>query len=569
MANLDAKQIISRAGTLKSQWGARETATKIWYQQLQMVDDLATKNLESFTSNDPRTFYNLAMFLLCSDNIPHKIPTEGLDRQQIQGTSQLEKAFQLQWDRIMRTSRGAGKPRFLRDLVGLMLVTGWYAVQAYGDKNGFHAEVWHPLQVFPEFEPEGVGSELSVHSLAECAHIYTISVAQAKRKLFNHPDWNQNVKLPTNLNSKVTVYDYWYWDKSSPWNAIIMDKEFVKEPTPHTELPGIPIVTAPVGGLPDRGVIDQSSTWTGHIGEGIFATNEKVLQSFNKQMTFIMQLLRDTAQSRWYEKSASGQKILSEEDIYKRGAIIRMGLQDDVGMVLPPTLPTELRTNLFDTGNMIQRGALPYTLYGNLQQQISSVMMTQIAASANQVLGPYHEGLEDCLTDIDAIWLWQIRNNKAQLPNFRLSPNIPNDSQFQVKYEINIPGDVISRATVARMLNPNFRLSATRIMDEFFPEIDNPLDEQSTVMAEDALAHPMAQNINLIKSFKDQANALREVGDQETAMLYESVAEQLKQQMAQAGQGASSSQPRQRAPMQQVQPTEATQPFNPADAGVV
>ncbi|KKK85952.1 hypothetical protein LCGC14_2768120, partial [marine sediment metagenome] len=103
----------------------------------------------------------------------------------------------------------------------------------------------------------------------------------------------------------------------------------------------MPIYVAPVGGLPDMGSLTEgmiptySSTlklhtqevsterWKAELGQSIIATNEHIYRTWNKWWSFSLQLLRDTAQPRIFERSRSGKAIVKPEDVFRRGAIFR------------------------------------------------------------------------------------------------------------------------------------------------------------------------------------------------------------------------------------------------------
>lgn len=240
-----------------------------------------------------------------------------------------------------------------------------------------------------------------------------------------------------------------------------------------------------------------------------------------------MQLLRDTAQPRTFERSTSGKQIVNPQDWYRRGAHFRMGPQDEIGFVQPPAIPVELRSSQLDMEAMMQRGGPSWAMFGAVQQQLSAFVMSQIAASANQISKPYHQAVVDVLTDIDNLWLEQIRNFNYKPYGRALPPELPDDIKMSADYEIRIPGDLVNRATTARMLNPNFELSYIRVLEELFPDIKNPIEEKARIRADEAERHPVRATIALIESFRQEAEMLRAAGESRAAMLYEKAADRV------------------------------------------
>jgi hypothetical protein len=568
---MTATDLSTEAGELKSFWSPRVNIVKKWYELLQMKDTLSQKNMESFVGNDPRTFYNLAMYLLTRPRIPHRIPVEGLNPIQVKATSELESFITRQWKRHNRMNRGAGRGTWLNELTSLMLVTGWYSVFCPAHPRGTIADIWHPLETFPEFDSSNPEEgDLPIMNLLRAAHIYQIDVTTARRKILSK-GWN-DVTLPP--RGAVELIDYWWLgeEDARPYNCIIINKQFAKPPEVYNDLPGIPLVCGPVGGLPDRGVIIPGNDWKARTGESVLATNENVFNQYNRQMSFLVQLLRDFSQARWYQKTQDGRQILTTENIFKRGAVFYLGPNDEIGMLHPPSIPVEARTNLFDTRGMIQRGGFPDAMFGNLQQQMAAHVMAQVADSAQQILSPFHQGIMLVHEDVDNIWLWQLRNGLTiQQGNmsYSLSPDIPNDAEFEVDYRIEIPGAMVAKATVARMLNPQFRLSTMTIFDLMFPEILDPIAEYSRALADDSLQHPVNRAIDLYKALRENAQLAEQAQDGDLTQVYNAAAETIKQQITSgAGMQLNSGQQSQVRPSRNVLTPETMSP-SMADEGVM
>ncbi|GAG96097.1 unnamed protein product, partial [marine sediment metagenome] len=112
---------------------------------------------------------------------------------------------------------------------------------------------------------------------------------------------------------------------------------------------------------------------------------------------------------------ASNKQIVKPGEWNKRGAHFKMGPQDEVGFVTPPPIPMELRSSQLDMEAMMQRGGPSWAMFGNIQQQLTAYVMSQISASANQITKPFHQGIIDCITDIDNFWHQLVKNNKYKI----------------------------------------------------------------------------------------------------------------------------------------------------------
>ena len=155
---------------------------------------------------------------------------------------------------------------------------------------------------------------------------------------------------------------------------------------------------------------------------------------------------------------------------------------------------------MFDYQNMLQRGMFPWVLYGNLQMQLTGVAMSQIASAALQVLTPYQLAIKGLLTDIDNFWMLSMKETGSRPAGFKMPKDLKEIPLFDVDFNIDIPGFLVQRATAARMLDPNFKLSTTTVMDMLFPEVKNPLLEQARVQKDEADKNPISLLIAMISS---------------------------------------------------------------------
>jgi hypothetical protein len=516
----DATEIKKQCDALEKAWGPRNDKVGKWYDILLMVDEFAQEGMESFVSNDPKTSYNMALHMLC-DEIPHRIPTDNIDTKLINDASAVEDMIERAWRSVHDRNRLAGRQGWLREHASNILATGWYSVFAFVDQTGFYADIWNPVEVYPDWDDRG---------LIKCARKYVIAKLSIMRKVLVN-GW----KYDGEPNKDETLYNFWWIEDAKPgatpqvMNAVVIGDQLVKPPTAEP-FSRIPIFISPVGGLPYKGSIKKDDTWRERVGESYVAANEVVYRQYNKQWTFSSQLLRDTAQPRWFEQSRDG-NILSKENMFKRGAIFKGGPEDKISAVPMPPMPIELRTDRIDIQGMLQRGNLPWSLSGDLSGAISGYMMSQVAASAKQILQSYHQAIKDSMTDIDNFWMKLVMEHSFNPFEIKL-PKIDPSFEMVADYSIKVPGDVVQRATVARMICPDFRLSKSTTMDLLFPEIKNPIKEDALARKDAALSSEMAIKINLIAAFRSNAIELRELKDTVQADLYDKAADLMEQELS-------------------------------------
>lgn len=544
--------VITRCKTLQSFWSPRNAAMKKWYKLIEMVDELKTEKMESFVGNDPRALYNLILHLLDVE-IPHRIKDYNMtDLNIVAAVAEVSRYFRTHWkDAQDRFRHSNPRHSLMRTFIGFMLATGWYSMFSIMGDDGklTFKEPWNPMEVYPMWD--------AVMGLSEVAHIYSISSVSAVNMAKTH-GWTLSSPykqwIATN-SSDITIYDYWWTEisdvfpfVSAVWNAIVIEDTLVK--AERTRFKRIPVYVGPVGGLPDMGSLteggittysstlklqeqDTSTTerWKAELGQSIIATNENIYRTWNKWWSFSLQLLRDTAQPRIFERSRQGKAIVRPEDVFKRGAIFRGGPDDSVDFIGAPPIPLELRSTQLDLEAMMQRGGVSWAMYGSVAGQISSYVMSQIAASANQVMKPFHQAIIDALSDMDNDDLQDIKERGLKPYGWKYPKDLPVEAKVSAEYEVEIPGDLIQRATTARMLDPDFRLSYSYVMGKLFPDIGNPMQERAQQLADVAALHPSNSMIALIRYYDQQAAFLRLHGDARGAQLYELMAQMAMQQL--------------------------------------
>ena len=544
--------IVERCVTLKKNWTDRDKKFTEWYDILKLMDTLAQEGMESVATNDPRTGYNLAKHLLISMTIADKVPSEQLTPEQAVAVSYLESFVTKRWQDQERRYRTIGRQSWIGELFSWMLTLGWYSVFSMVTKDEIWAEVWSPAECYPEFGTEG---------LIEHARIYTLSAAAANRKV-KVMGW----KIGSSFTGPVDFYDHWTFDEDgSVVNAIVAGGEFVKEPVKDvymSKLGKLPVFTSPIGGLPNMGGTRKS------FGESIVATNEDLNLNYNKMRSFLQQAARTAAQPHWLELSSGETPIANEALMDRWGSVLHGQPGDSVTPLQTPQIPVELTNILYTYQNELQRGSFPYAVFGNIQQQMSYLAMANVASASLQVLTPYIEAYKGLRSDLDNFWSDMLLVNKLKPYKFDAPQNIPEGDMrmFDVDATVEIPGYLIQRATVARMMNPNFKLPKTWVMERIFPEIKNSLKATADIRAEEAMEDPRAIMVDQILAYLEQARMNREsdTPNIKAAELYEKLASVLEAgltgQQAPQKTPAPEGQMAEQAVMREAFPTKETTP---------
>ena len=539
----NAEQVRARCKELQRYWQPRNDKMKRWYSLIQMVDELATEKLESFVGNDPRSMFNLVLHML-DTKVPHRIANLDAASLDMAGINESVSTFlDTLWQSNETRFRKSGPRQSLqRTTIAFLLATGWYAEFAINSDDGTSTfiEPWNPAQVYPMWDME--------MGLCEVAHIYEMDSAAAKR-MCRRNGW----KYPSYNSPALVCYNYWWVDYDSALYPLVCNSVVLGDGTDglvkydYTRFRKIPVYVAPVGGLPDTGALSAGTKlssqtfnaggtsvterWKEEIGQAIVATNENIYRTWNKWWSFSLQLLRDTAQPRIFERSRSGKAIVRPEDVFRRGAIFRGGPDDSVDFIGAPPIPLELRSTQLDLEAMMQRGGVSWAMFGNVSGQLTAYVMSQIAASANQIMRPFHQAIINKYEDEDNDLLEDIRTRGIKPYGWSMPRGYTREMKVTADYDVEIPGELIQKATVARMLDPEFQLSYSYVIGKLFPDIKNPLLERARIRADQAELNPVNALVAYVIYARKQAAYLEKQGDPDAAKLYELAAQAAEAQL--------------------------------------
>ena len=516
-----AFSIRERTARLQQDWRQRAEAMQKWYRLVQLFNDLHQENMESVISSDPRTSYNMALWLLTPRTGSFVIDTEGWTEPELIAASAVQGYADRQFRHVNQQSRVSLFGSFQTHLLKLMLSTGWYAFVALPVRDGWHMEVWNPAQVFPSFNSD--------RELVEVARIYTVSADQANQKVVQG-GW-QAPSRP--WFGPVNVHTHWRLRNGVVEHAVVMGTHLAK-PYEPTGFRRIPVYTGPISGLPDDGSIMGGQDWKADIGQALIAPIADLTKNYDKMLTYMQQLLRDTANPRWVEKTQQG-GVLTPEKLYARGAIFSIGIDEEVGPLQTPSIPGEMRTHQFDLRAQLQRAAFSDISFGSAVGNVSAFMMSNVTASSRQILDPYRDAFMAVLGQAATDMLDYQRQNGVGMSPWPVE--LPEHVTLNYAYDIQIPGDFLQRANSARILNPNFRISNQTLTEILLPEIQTFVEERGKLQAEDAVRHPGFQRLIIAQELRRAAQEATQLGDTEFAQNILSVIEQLRTEGASGDTG--------------------------------
>ena len=377
---------------------------------------------------------------------------------------------------------------------------------------------WNPTSVYPNYDQDGI--------LVEIARQYTVS-KEAAVSLIVQNGW-LTPEFPFD-KSTVTVSMLWIQVPfEGAYMGVTLDNNLVR-PLGPTPFPVIPIYMTPAGGLPDDGTL-VDDTWRAEIGQSFIASSQALQKNYDRTMTYMQQMLRDTANPVWVETAYEGDGVLTEERLYGRGAVFTVGGRDSIYAIRPDS-NMDMRPHSFDLRNQIHRGSFPDTSFGSASDQVSAFLMSQATASTKQLLDPFKEELENafgwCATNNISL----ISSGGGKLLGVKM-PEAPDGYSTKFDYDIEIPGDFIQRANASRLLNPQFKLSSETLLEVMFPEVEDPAIEFNRKVTEDAMNTEIAMQIKNIQEFRKASIDAEAAGAHEFASLLNRVIAQLEATLA-------------------------------------
>ena len=513
---------------MKSFWYHRNLKFKEWYEFLILIDLLATKNMETYVSNEPQTFYNMSHYLLTKGEISHTTSIESESAAELDRRAKVHRSCQYMWRLIDHERQLGGSQPFIDELSFFLLILGWYSTISRFDSNTgqLQTQIWCPYDTYPRY---------SNNRLAACVHSYKLTEKEAGEKAETN-GWAYEPR-GTALGD-VVLDDYFIKSGDDLYNMILIDS---KDVTGLIERPDMKLLVAPVGGFPDKGSLTPSKRdWRKLTGRGIFEVNEAVSLSFNKWKSMVSQILRDTAQPIRQEFSATPQA--TPEQLRERGALFHYAPGEEGLQTLPPpAIPIEIQANLLELRREMQKGSYNDAVFGMVEGQAGYALSLLASSSANQILYPYMDGKHFVVSENDKFWLSNLRaSNKVFEVKGKfiekLEPaDIPEGVTIEVDSTVATQKDWLERGTIAGMLDKH--LDDTTIVTEILGMTD-PQGIKRRKNLDRVLDHEMSQLIELASGYEAHADYLEHRGDFRQAARFRKAAQALDAQMGVPPAGA-------------------------------
>ena len=332
-------------------------------------DGEAPTGYHTYISNGPRVFADRIIALLISATVNARVPYGDAKAEERKGGLAKERFFRWALRESDKGLRQQILPESKPQLSFHIALRGWFSGRAllYKDETGATRADITPFDPMHTFY--GVGSDglqWVCHKLLktrdEIAAEYGEDAAEAAM-----PNAGPSDGQSSDSDQGIVVYDY--YDKTD--NAVVIGKDFVKEPTPHGAR-RVPVFMGLVGSNPFIQRKDEHNIKNilGEVGESVYGGLRNVYDAINKTLSDRVTLVRRSVDPGYVLESETGTKTLDSNPFVEQSEVpLKKGEK---------LTPLQLQEMTRDTDLLLaqltgeeQRGGISHTTYGDIQFQLS------------------------------------------------------------------------------------------------------------------------------------------------------------------------------------------------------
>ena len=441
---------------------------------------------ESYTSNEPRTYADKIVSWMAAAELVIRIPNIEEPRERREMNDAKEKfligLFRGADERLRRRLQ----PSLREQMAWYIALRGWYAGRALlhidsKDKTQIDITPWDIMHTYWGEGEEGLAWACYriQKTKGEILQQYGISLDE------------QDDETP------IDVFDY-YDDED---NIVCTQDTILKQPTPHNA-GRVPVFIGMVGPQPLIQNLDETSLTDtiADYGESVFAGNRQIYDKHNFTMSVMMEMVARSRKQGIKITSRDGQKTL-DEDPYKAGAEVALANGENIEPLGLMEVARETGAYMGLVSGELQRCAIPHTVYGDLQFQLSGFAINTLRQGIDSVLRPRITAMEDAYTQISHLLCDQYasgmydpisvsgRDRNRTYFNEAVDPeSIGLAGMPEIKIVSQLPEDDMSRMSMAQMA----RDGQTPLLSDNYVR-DKILGLQDADSIEDAIKEQLAE----------------------------------------------------------------------------
>ena len=429
MAKCTPEEIIEAVQHHADETDALRVRMESDYELYNLAEYDAGDGYESYTSNSPQVYADKIVGWLTNHEIIIRMPynnSHEIDRLRFDAKEKfLIGLFRANDERLTELIQ----PSAQQSLCWFISMRGWYAARVLlmkDDEGETYPDFtpWDPLHTF--WCMNGKGLDWAC---------YRIRKTRAEIES-EYPDFKMEEGVSThNGFDEVGIDVYDYYDKED--NCVVIQGSFAKEPTPHGA-GRVPVVVGAVGSQPQiqpRLMNRYSSDTCADYGESIFKSNRELFARNNFMMSVMLELVARARKQGIVVRSRDGSKTL-DEDPYQAGAEISLAEGEDVAPLGLMEMARESSAFMGLVSGEIQRGSLPYSVYGELQFQLSGFAINTLRQGIETVIQPRLKSLANAYLQVCNLFSDQYASGSFQ--TMQLAGWANNRNWFDEMIEPNI-----------------------------------------------------------------------------------------------------------------------------------
>ena len=474
----------------------------------------AGEGYQSYTSNEPQTFAEKIINWISGADMTVRIPHDGADAD-LREKNDLKERFLIGIERSANERLSRMMLPELRDqLSWYAAIRGWFAGRALLAKRpdgSTYVDItpWDPLHTYWCVGPEGLDWAC-------------YKMPKTKDQIFAQYNVKIDWDLPNNTDG-IEVYDF--YDKEM--NTILISNgaaknpliQVVKKPITHGA-DQVPAFIGPVGANPYVVALTQTTMQDtiADVGESVFRSTRALYPKHNLMMSTMLELTARSRRQGLIVRSRDGTKSL-DEDPYLEGSEISLAQNENVEPLGLLEVARETGAFMGLVSGEMQRGSLPYSVYGELPLQLSGFAINTRRQGVETVVNKYLRSVEKAYQMIfnlisdqyaagsfKSMELSGMDRNRVFFTEDISTDMLKNTGQPVVKLVGQLPQDDMTRFSMAQIARegPTPLLSDRAIRDRILAlqdadQMDDAINEQ---MAERML--PEAALWTLLRSAERQ-----------------------------------------------------------------
>ena len=349
----------------------------------------AGEGYQSYTSNEPQTYAEKVINWVSGADMTVRIPHDGADVDLREKNDKKER-FLIGIERAANERLCQMMLPELRDqLAWYAAIRGWYAGRALLAKRPdgtTYVDItpWDPLHTYWGSGPDGL-------------EWICYKVPKTKDQIFSQ----YNVKIDWETSHTIDgimVYDF--YDKEM--NTILIHNgsknnpilRIVKKQQKHGA-DQVPAFLGPVGANPYIVALSQSTMQDtiADVGESVFRSTRELYPKHNLMMSTLLELTARSRRQGLIVRSRDGTKSL-DEDPYLEGSEISLAQNENVEPLGLLEMAKETGAFMSLVSGEMQRGSLPYSVYGELPFQLSGFAINTLRQGVETVVNKYLRSVE-------------------------------------------------------------------------------------------------------------------------------------------------------------------------------